>query len=295
MQPMPRSEQLPPWEHGIPPYTLWRLKLMIPSLQGHYERLDKASGAVWGIILSRYAVFQQLRRQAGESGVNHRARRERWLLERGAFERERHDISQDVRAALPQNSPYEAGIALGTWIASPEQIAGSELEHIVPAWPTGRVVVLDVAADKELLKKQIFELIDRERKAAGIAPASRRGPPKQPKTGNSEQREFLKGAREHQIIRLWDLQIADTADQKLKTARALYPALSEKRSLLAKLNRAEELQQEALAWIPRLCAAGDATPITPVGSHAPPLPPESSLEEQIALAADWEKRAWTSG
>jgi hypothetical protein len=274
------------------PCVLGCLRLLIPSLEGQYDRLDKASAAQWGQTLGRYRAFQRLRRRPGESEAEHRARQAHWLCTRRAWERENRDwYDGDIRAAWPHDSADSAGIALGTWIASAEQIAGSELEDIVPIFPTGRVLVFDLASDKELLIERISELIDRERKAAGIASSPRRGPltlaqrklaairrawPElidnarqqeglepgppyppidwRPEPAKTEQREFLKAAKEHRIVPLWDMQIAGTAIHMLKTAQTLYPETLQKRSLLMKLHRAEELQQEALTWIPRLSA-----------------------------------------
>jgi hypothetical protein len=286
---MPSREPIGPWEHALSTFVIKRLRLLIPSLHSHYDRLAKASAAQWGQTLARYAAFQRLRRRAGESETDHRARQARWLRARRAWEKENHEFSEDIRAAWPPDSADGAEIALDTWVASTEQIAGSELEYTVPISPTGRVLVLDVASDKELLMARISELIDREREAVGIAPATRRGPltlaernaarrrvwPKlidnvrreaglklgppypafdRPEPANSEQREFLKAIREHCIVRLWDMQLAGCATGKLVTAQALYPNMREKRSLLAKLRRAEQLQTEALAWILRFRA-----------------------------------------
>jgi hypothetical protein len=151
--------------------------------------------------------------------------------------------------------------------------------------------VFDIASDKDLLMAHISELIDRERELVGIPRVSRRGPaplaerklaairrvwPKlidnarrdaglqtgppyplvdwRPKPANSEQREFLKAIREHCVVPLWDMQLAGSATRKLVAAQALYPEMRERRSLLAKIRRAEELQQETLSWIPRLRA-----------------------------------------
>jgi hypothetical protein len=255
---MPRLE-LAPWQHELSTFVLSRLRLIIPSLDGHYHRLAKDSAAQWGQTLARYAAFQRLRRQASEGEVEHRARQARWLRARRAWERENRDFSDDIRAAWPPDSANGAEIALGTWIASTEQIAGSNLEHMVPISPTGRVLVFDIASDKEALMTRISQLIDREREFVGIVPAPRRGPAslaerKLAAKRNSEQREFLRAIWEHCIVPLWDMQLTGSATQKLVTAQALYPNMREKRSLLAKLSRAEELQQEALYWIPRLRA-----------------------------------------
>jgi hypothetical protein len=286
-----RRERLPPWQHGLSTSVLNRLRLIIPSLDGHYHRLAEASAAKWGQTLARYAAFQRLRRQPSENEVDHRARQARWLGARRAWERENRDFSDDIRAAWPPDSADGAEIPLGTWIAPPEQIAGSKLEHTVCIATTGRVLVFDVASDKDLLMARISELIDREREAAKIAPTTRRGPPTQadkkiaamrriwpslidhtrraaglpigppyppfdwrPQPANSEQREFLKAIREHCIVPLWDMQLAGSATRQRATAQALYSNMHEKRSLLAKLHRAEELQQETLSWIPRLRA-----------------------------------------
>jgi hypothetical protein len=307
---MARPERPAPWQHGLSNFVLNRLRLIIPSLYGHYDRLVDASAAKWGQTLARYAAFQKLRRQASESELDHRARQARWLCARRAWERDNRYLSLcptdgivlldrmatptryfDIRAAWPPDSADGAEIPLGTWIAPPEQIAGSKLEHTVCISTTGRVLVFDVASDKDLLMARISELIDREREAAKIAPTTRRGPPTQadkkiaamrriwpslidhtrraaglpigppyppfdwrPQPANSEQREFLKAIREHCIVPLWDMQLAGSATRQRATAQALYSNMHEKRSLLAKLHRAEELQQETLSWIPRLRA-----------------------------------------
>jgi hypothetical protein len=285
------KRQLPPWAHGISPVVLNRLRLLIPSLEGRYDWLAKATPGELGNILARYATFQRLRRQPGEHEADHRVRQARWLRWRRAWERENRWASGDIRGAWPTDHADGADIALGTWIASPEQIAGSKLEHMVAVSSTGRVlVVFDLASDKDLQMERISELIDRERECVGIEPGPRRGPstkrkkkfdeargiwPKmlddarrdaglepgppypplewRPVPVNREQREFLKSLQEHRIVQLWDLQLAGSAIGKLETARALYPDRNEKRSLLAKLRRAEVLQEE-LSWIKRLRA-----------------------------------------
>ena len=157
----------------------------------------------------------------------------------------------------PGNGPF---IALGTWIASPEQIAGSELEYTVPISATGRVLVLDVASDKDLLMARISELIDREREAAEVAPASRRGrKTRADQKLRRERGEFLRSIQKHQIVPLWDLQLAGLAMDKLATARVLYPVRSVSqrsipRVLLQKIERARELQDQIVGWLPRLRA-----------------------------------------
>jgi hypothetical protein len=284
---MRHPERFAPWQHGLTTFVLKRLRLIIPSLDGHYHHLAKDSAAKWGQTLARYAAFQQLRRQPGESEEDHRARQTRWLCARRKWERENRYLSDNIRAAWPHESTNGAEIPLGTWIASTKQIAGSKLEYTVAISTTGRVLVFDIASDKELLMACISESIDREREFAAIAPAARRGPtslaerkrrswPKliddvrrevglqteppypaldwRPEPVKSEQREFLKAIREHCIVPLWDMQLAGSATRKLVTAQALYPKMGERRSLLAKIRRAEELQQETLSWIPRLRA-----------------------------------------
>ncbi len=279
------------WNHGLTAFVVKRLCLLIPSSEGQHERLYKQQPAQWGDVLARYAIFQRLRRCIGESEADHRARQASWLRARRKWERDNSAFVDDVRTAWPDDPDNGAFIALGTWIATPEQIAGSKLEYRVAISPTGRVLVIDLASDKDLLIARISNLIDRERQAAGIPAASRRGPKRRPdrkveamrhiwpelidharceaglKPGppypdpdwrpdpvNSEHREFLKSIQDHQVVPLWDLQLAGKANRKLATARALYPGISEKRSLLAKLRRAGELQNEAPLWVPRLRA-----------------------------------------
>jgi hypothetical protein len=191
--------------------------------------------------------------------MDHRARQARWLCARRAWERENRIFSDDIRAAWPPDSADGAEIAVGTWIASIEQIAGSKLEYTVPISPTGRVLVFDIASDKELLMARISELIDRERDIAGIPQPTRRGPKAKgdrrlATIRRTEQSEFLRSIQDLQIVAFWDLQLAGRATGKLATARMLYPNLREKRSLLKKIRRAQKLQQEALFWIPRLRA-----------------------------------------
>jgi hypothetical protein len=160
----------------------------------------------------------------------------------------------------PGNGPF---IALGTWVASPGQIAGSELEYTVSISPTGCVLVLDVASDKDLQMARISQLIDQKREAAGIAPATRRGPPTRaerklaaaqrlwpkllddvrqkqglrpgppyppltwrPGPPNSEYQGFLKSIQDHHIVPLWDLQLAGLATDKLACAQVLYRELA---------------------------------------------------------------------
>jgi hypothetical protein len=214
-------------------------------------------------VLARYALFQRLRRRDGETEVDHRVRQNCWLAERREWEQEQRTFllgGRDIRTMWPTDPVNGAEIALGTWIASPEQIAGSKLEYTVPISATGRVLVLDVSSDKDLLMARISTLIDREREAAGIAPATRRGPPTladrkvaamrriwpnlidharraaglqpgppypdpdwRPDPPNSEHREFLRSVQEHHIVPLWDLQLAGLATDKLASARVLYP------------------------------------------------------------------------
>ena len=203
---MPRADKAAAWKHDLSPIVLDRLRRIIPSLDGHYHRLDKAPAAEWGQKLARYAAFQRLRRQLGESETDHRARQARWLCRRRAFERENRELSDDIKSAWPHDSDNGAEIPLGTWIASSEQVTGSDLADFISVSATGRALVFDIASDKELLMGRISELIDKERKAAGIAPAVRRGPTSSAKTKtaaiHSEQREFLRAIRDHCIVRL---------------------------------------------------------------------------------------------
>jgi hypothetical protein len=265
------------WEHGLTPVLIKRLRILIrpfdtpPTLAfdpERYARLYNASPGIWSNVLSRYALFQRLRRRENETEADHHVRQTNWLGERRQWEQEQRTFScldeYDVRTMLPHDPANGAEIALGTWIASPEQIAGSKLEYTVPISPTGRVLVIDIASDKAQLLARISELIDREREASGIAAATRRGPetradkklramqriwpnlidnvregaglqPGQPcpdldwrpDRSNSEHREFLKSIQDHRVVPLWDLQLAGLATNKLATARVLYTKLTD--------------------------------------------------------------------
>jgi hypothetical protein len=259
------------WEHGLSPFVLKRLRLLIPSLADHYDRLYKVPPVQWGYVLAHYVLFQRLRRRENETEANHRARQALWLRARRAWEREsRNHAHHDIRAAWPDSSS-EPEIALGpwaplgTWIASPDQIARSELENIVAISSSGRVLVLDIAADKRWLITRISELIDQEREAAGIAPAIRRGQKNRAdkKRGSLELGEFLRKVRDYRIIQLWDLQLSGKAKGKTATARVLYPEQTKRprnasrsgpRVLLQNLKRARELQDEVACWVARLLA-----------------------------------------
>jgi uncharacterized protein YndB with AHSA1/START domain len=289
------------WDHGLTPFIVRRLRFLIPTWEGQHERLYKKRPAEWGDVLARYAVFQRLRRREDESEADHRERQIRWLGARRAWEREHHHLADNIRTAWPDDPDNGPFIPLGTSIAPPEQIAGSELEYTVPISPTGRVLVLDIASDKKLLMARISELIDIERQAAGIPAASRRGPksradkkveamrriwPKlidharceaglqpglpypdfdwRPDPDNTEHGEFLKSIQDHRIVPLWDLQLAGLATDKLATAGVLYPErtnparrVSQRsipRGLLQKIERARELQEQTVGWLPRLRA-----------------------------------------
>jgi hypothetical protein len=168
------------WDHGLSPEVLSRLRLLIAPFDApltltlnrdRYSRLYKASPGVWGSVLHRYALFQRLKRCEGETEAAHRARQDSWLSHRQKWEMEQIGVGEhDIRTMWPDAT------ALGTWFASPENFAGSELELLVPCFPTGRVLVLDIASDKDRLMARISELIDRERRASGITRATRRGP-----------------------------------------------------------------------------------------------------------------------
>jgi hypothetical protein len=272
-------------------------------LEGDYERLYQRRPDQWGDVLSRYAIFQRLRRRESESEADHRGRQARWLRERRRQEKDISLIVDDVRTnRLHDDEADGAFFALGTWIAEPGQYAGSELENWVHTSPTGRVLVLDIASDKDRLVARISELIDRERVAAGIPAVRRRGrqtraaeiklaalwhvrrkaydlarqqvglqpgPPypdvdRRPEPDNTEYGEFLRSVRQHQIVPLWDLQLAGLATDKLASARMLYPErtnparpVSQRsipRGLLQNIERARELQDQAVRWVPRLRA-----------------------------------------
>ena len=108
-------------------------------------------------------------------------------------------------------------------------------------------------------------LIDDVRKGAGLQP----GPPYpdldwRPDPPNGEHREFLKSVQDHRVVPLWDLQLAGLATHKLATARVLYTKLTDPtrnvsqrsipRALLQKIERARELQDQIVGWLPRLRA-----------------------------------------
>src|SRR5262249_37373887 len=129
----------------------------------------------WGMILARYALFQRLRRRESETDTDHLARQDEWLSDGLVWQRHKPWRTEDIRVEWPPDPIDGTWNALGTWIASPDQIAGAALDHIVSISPTGRVLVFDIASDKEMLMAAFSDLVDREREAAGIAPVSRRG------------------------------------------------------------------------------------------------------------------------
>jgi hypothetical protein len=266
------ADGLAAWEHGLTPVVLKRLRTLIrpfdtPTILAfdpeRYARLYNSSSGHWGDVLARYALFQRLRRRGGETEADHRIRQNRWLAERRKWEQRTFLLGgHDVRTMPPDDPDNGPSIALGTSIASPEQIAGSELEYTVPISATGRVLVLDIASDKDRLMARISELIDHEREAAGVATASRRGRKTRADQNNSEYREFLKSLREHHVVPLWDLQLAGLAMNELASARVLYPELHDParnvsrrsipRVLLQKIERARKLQDQVISWVFRL-------------------------------------------
>ena len=102
------------WEHGLSSFVIERLRLLIPSLEGGYDRLDKLPPGLWGYALAHYALFQRLRRREGETKADHRIRQARWLRERRAWEQENREprtlrknssrLAHDIRAAWPDLS-----------------------------------------------------------------------------------------------------------------------------------------------------------------------------------------------
>jgi hypothetical protein len=268
--PSPADPLRAAWEHGLSPFVVKRLRLLIPSLEGHYDRLAKAAPSRWGYVLARYALFQRLRRREGEAQADHRARQARFLCARHTWEWKTR--GPDIRSAWPETG-RDPEIALGpfaplgAWIVAPELVTGSELEEILDFAPTGtgRVLVLDIAADKVWMMAQISRLIDREREVAGITPSPRRGRKRgaHAMPDGTELGDFLRSVRDHRIVQLWDLQLAGRATDKTATARVLYPERAKRiydasrsvhRVLLQKLDRACELQDKVKAWLPRLLA-----------------------------------------
>jgi hypothetical protein len=177
------------WLHGLTPIVLARVRRLVNPLHTAatltfdpeleiYQRLYAATPAKWGDVLGRYRIFQDLRRREDEAEADHRMRQARWLCGRRRWEGERRTQQSHYRADLSTARTPEPGEfwGLGTWFAEPEHVAGCELESFVSEYRTGRVLVLDIAADKARLMAQISELIDRERQAIGISPAARRGP-----------------------------------------------------------------------------------------------------------------------
>jgi hypothetical protein len=154
---------------------------------------------------------------------------------------------------------------LGTWIVPPAELEGSSLELLIQISPTARVLVVDIYADEDWQLARIADLMKRERQAAGIDPLRRRGKPRRATSQRSEFRDLLRSVKEHRIVPLWDLQLAELAVKKHATARALYPELdnpahsvsrrSVSRVLLQKIERARELQDQIVGWAPRLLAA----------------------------------------
>lgn len=273
------------WEHGLTPVVLKRLRILISPFDTpatlafdpeRYALLCRASPGKWGDVLARYALFQRLRRREGEAETDHRRRQDRWLAERRQWEQEQRTFSLgdlDVRRMLAPDPSAGAFIAFGASIASPEQIAGSKLESTCAISATGRVLVLDVASDKVRLMARISELIDHEREASGIVPATRRGPKTlaekklaeaRCRRPASEHREFLQSIQSHQLVPLWDLQLAGLTTDKATTASVLYPERANParnvlprsipRVLLQKIDRARELQDQTVGWLPRLRA-----------------------------------------
>ncbi len=109
-------------------------------------------------------------------------------------------------------------------------------------------------------------LIDHARCEAGLQP----GLPYpdfdwRPDPDHTEHGEFLKSIQDHRIVPLWDLELAGLATDKLATARVLYPErtnparrVSQRsipRGLLQKIERARELQDQTVGWLPRLRAS----------------------------------------
>jgi hypothetical protein len=256
------------WLHGLTPIVLGRVRRLVNPLHTPatltfdpeleiYRRLYAATPGKWRDVLGRYRIFQDLRKREDETEADHRTRQARWLCGRRRWEWEQWTQQSPYRADLSTTREPEPGefFPLGTWFADPEHIADSELEFFVSEYPTGRVLVLDIAADKVRLMALISALIDRERETAGIAAPKRRGPtdlaskklaaralfyklidrekeaadvasgPPYPdldlrsESASTEHREFLKSIQRHHLVPLWDLQLAGLANKKLATAR----------------------------------------------------------------------------
>jgi hypothetical protein len=134
-------------------------------------------------------------------------------------------------------------------------------------------------AEKKLaVAKRLWpKIMDAARLEAGLSPEP--AYPKlnwRPDPPSSEFREFLRAIRDHRIVPLWDLQLAGLETTKHATALALYPELADPnapkrsaraakgyptvstrsipRTLLQKIERARELQDESVALTPRLSA-----------------------------------------
>lgn len=237
------------WPHGIPEKVLvWIRKEVAPitapaSLDAidrrAYAFLEAAKPPEWAWLLRRYGLFQSLKRRDGEPERDHRARLASWLK------------AHRKRAGF---APGPGSLSVGTYMAPREDVHGSRLGRDLGYFPSARAIVLDLLADKALTMRQIDDLIDQERSAAGIIAPEKPGPVPEPRpVVAAEIQGFIRTIELHQIVPLWDLELYGAAGGKLETARAIY-GNGESRALLAKLNKARTLQAASVGWISRLGA-----------------------------------------
>jgi hypothetical protein len=199
----------------------------------------------------------------------------------------------DRFAMWPDDGTNGFSVPLGTRFAKPKELVGSDLENWAAMSPTARVLIFDIAADKARQIAQISYLIDRERETASVPRIPRRGPKKNAKKEAfkevrrraeeyarkkaglppppayreppqvTEYGQFIESLKRFHVVPLWDLQLAGLAGNKASVARALFPADARKsgrlevnipRVLLAKIDRAIELQDQVIGWVRRLRA-----------------------------------------
>jgi hypothetical protein len=274
------------WAHGLSADVLERVRELIQPIHrpatlaldpDPYARLYESPPSILGNLLGRYAIFQVLRRRVCESEADHYARQTQWQRERNTIEKEKPG-SDAWRAWEPESNPAHGAwhTSFGCWLAGPDELRGSSLETLLSLAPRARVFVFDIAADKNDLMGRLSHEIDLERFCQGVAPrAARRGRKPARENPAREYGEFLRTIKEHEIVPLWDLQLAGFAVGKRATSAALYPEVADPgsprrvarnyptpakasvdRALLQKIRRARELQDEAMDWVVRLSATG---------------------------------------